>query len=959
MKRLFLTVVLFVFGALISKADIWDEIRSAALAPNNDGVNGRALPLAGSWLNGWYKYRYNYDDSKLMLEPSEIIGLIEKQHHLLVNFWHLDPVYSSDFTIRGYYDNYLNGAKDTTKEYTGNAIDYLKLKNQPIVIGGTQYEQDLYLKAPYNSQPYATSPLVYSVLNGVQNFVTPCPPADHWNSVGIDWTGSDIMADFQSLYPSPPKIIFLSNNESKKLNWASVTYSGVWSPASDDQHYRDSHPDYSIQSDNDKRHSVADGWTTCYGNMIDGMRSGLTAAWENNSIFAGYCASGPWGCFGRFNGWTSYSLHYDSEIAWEQQVWDGGSMSYYLNPNSDYKVMSLQVAAQNRVFMLADQLSDNPDFWHELSVWHGGSDYISGLQSLGQTYNSSRYKGLVQFGMFLLTPRIVRHFMLWTASRNADSEGTEYFDAVMDAVDRVHSDPALKKFWKYGVIVENASRIHPYQTDVPAEFASRARWFQLNTNLDPVTLTLTTEIPVFALARVIGLTPNREWLVYAHSPLQDRVGVTITIPGYGNIVADVSREGTFIHLKENINELIAYYQLNGNANDISGNGNNGTLINAPTFASAKINYGINLIKSSSQYINCGRSALLSAAMNELTVSAWVKANTLQTSGFDWIIGKGTILNPNATGFSLRCLNKTLAFFVGAPTNYVYLTGPSLTENTWYHIAAVFKGGQYMKLYVNGVEYAKTTGVPATLTASTDRDLHIGNGSYCSYPWNGMIDEVKIFNRALSATEIIEEAHRLLQLDFEKNTNRTVEDLSRNGNTGTLAGSPSPTLTRTRVAGNNAIQLQRSGSQYVNCGQSASLNGANELTIDLWAKADTLQASSYDWILGKGSLLSPRCGYSLRCAQKTLQFFVAANDTNYYVSGPVIKENVWYHIICVYKGGQYFKMIVNGVEYTTTVVPPVTIAASDNWDLWIGGGSYSGYFWNGIIDEVKIYNKALY
>jgi Concanavalin A-like lectin/glucanases superfamily len=938
MRKITLGILFVLSTVFIVQADIWDDIRTSTLAPNN-GTNGRALPLAGGWQSGWYKYNWGDNRGGTLLEPSYMIDLIKKQHHLLVNIQHMGP----------------NSATTYYSDYMEDALDYLELKNQPIVVLGTQYEQDLYLEDPYKSLPSSTSPRVYTTGQELLNKLSPFPTElSKWYDVGEDWIdGSVGMDSLQSIYPNPPKVIFLSNNESQKLRWTDTETS---------QRYIDLHS--TGQTDNFKRQKVAEGFADCYTEMLDGMLSGLNTNWQSNSIFAGYQNSGAWECFGRWSGWTAYSMHYNSEIAWQHNVWDGGSMSYYLHNNTggntDFKVWSIQVAAQNRVFMLEDQLSDNPDFWHELSVWYGSDSHRDWLiNTLGQTYNGDRYKGLIQFGMWLLTPRVVRHFGNgWTVSR--ETEGFEYFDAVMDAVDRVHTDPLLKKFWQHGTLVENTSRTHPYQSAIPTEFSSRSRWFILNTDLDPATpWSLNTEIPVFVLARVMGTTPNREWLVYAHSPLQARTGVEITLPGYGTVTTDVSREGTFVHIKENDNDLIAYYSLNDTANDLSGNGNNGTLVNSPSYGSAKINNGISLSKASHQYINGGRSTILSSSTDELTISLWAKADTLQTEGLDWILAKGSLYYTPKCGYSLRAWHKQLAFFVvGANNSMVSVTGPTLEKDVWYQITAVYKGGEYIKLYVNGVEYSNTTNIPTSIEASSNYDLHIGSGSYCGYQWDGIIDEVKIFNRVLSTEEITDEAHLLAKYDFEEISSGTVVDISGNGNTGTLENSP--VLTGERTAGNSAVQLVNSSSQYVNCGRSSSLNGTDELTIDIWAKADTLQESGIDWILGKGSLVSPKSGYSLRLWHKELAFFVVgSSDTYSTVYGPSLEENIWYHIIAVYKGGEYMKLYVNGIEYSNTTNIPTSIEASSSYDLEIGAGSYCGYYWDGQIDEVKIYNKALY
>lgn len=940
MKKIILCNIVIFIGSLLAMADIWDEIREATLAPNN-GSNGRALPLAASWQDGWYKYNWapGLIREGTYFEPSHIIELIEKQHRVLVNIRHRGPGETN------YYTDYLD-----------DALDYLKQKNQPIVIGGTQYEQNLYLKDPYKSLPAASSARVYTTNQELLTKLTPFPPdLSKWYDVGVDWIVNSVgMTTLQTLYPTPPKVIFLSNNESLKL---------FWTEAETSQRYIDL---YGIgQTDNFKRQKFSEGWQNCYAQMFAGMSNSLATAWKNNSIFAGYKNSGPAIFFSRFNSWENYSLHYNNQITWEQNAWDGGSLSYYLfhiNPTdygTDFRVHSPQVGVQNSVFMLEDQLADNPNFWHELSVWTGGEDFSSWLLSeFGQVFNADRFKGMVQFCMFLRTPRVVRYFVGWHISRETD--GFEYFDAVMEAVDRVHTDPVLKKFWQYGQLVANTAHQHPYQVSVPAEFASRPRWFQLDTNLDPARpWYLTTEIPVFALARVIGSAPNREWLVYAQSPLQERTGVVITVPGYGNITTDVSVEGTYVHVKENNNDLVAYYSLNNTAADLSGNGNNGILINSPSFDAAKISNGISLTKSSNQYINCGNDTSLDPN-GELTVSVWVKADTLEANGYNWLLGKGCLAGGPKSGYSLRCRNKELRFYVVGPNDQtVSVAGPALSEDTWYHITGIFKGGEYLKLIVNGTTYTNTGNIPATIAADSSYDLHIGSGSYCYYYWDGLIDEVKIFNRVLSSEEITAEAHRLLELDFEQISSGTVADISRNGNDGTLVNNP--LLTRTRTVGNTGIALNRANIQYVNCGRDASLNGSDELTIDLWAKADTLEASGINWILGKGNLLAPNmCGYSIRCLHKTITFFVVGpNDQRVWINGPALEEDVWYHIVAVFKGGEYVKLIVNDVEYSTTSNIPASIAPSDNYDLQIGDGSYCRYPWDGAVDAVKIYNKALY
>jgi hypothetical protein len=102
---------------------------------------------------------------------------------------------------------------------------------------------------------------------------------------------------------------------------------------------------------------------------------------------------------------------------------------------------------------------------------------------------------MIQFGMWLMRPRVVREFRGY---RETVAETSEWFDAVLDAVDRVHLDPVLRQFWQTGRIVPNRSRLHPYQTSVPDEVKRVDRWFLLDTSVDPEgSWSLGTQLPVY------------------------------------------------------------------------------------------------------------------------------------------------------------------------------------------------------------------------------------------------------------------------------------------------------------------------------------------------------------------------------------------------------------------------------------------------------------------------------
>ena len=103
-----------------------------------------------------------------------------------------------------------------------------------------------------------------------------------------------------------------------------------------------------------------------------------------------------------------------------------------------------------------------------------------------------RYAGLVQFGMWLLRPRVVREFRNQLDDRIRFGK---YFDAILAAVARVHEDPTLRDFWRSGRLLENPAGSHPYQAALPSEWARASRWFLLDSTANPPSIGLLTIEP--------------------------------------------------------------------------------------------------------------------------------------------------------------------------------------------------------------------------------------------------------------------------------------------------------------------------------------------------------------------------------------------------------------------------------------------------------------------------------
>ncbi|WP_457502078.1 LamG-like jellyroll fold domain-containing protein [Thermostichus sp. MS-CIW-15] len=209
--------------------------------------------------------------------------------------------------------------------------------------------------------------------------------------------------------------------------------------------------------------------------------------------------------------------------------------------------------------------------------------------------------------------------------------------------------------------------------------------------------------------------------------------------------------------------MVAWYRMDGNANDFGGS-NNPSATNAISFVAGKDGQGVTF--GSGGYIDIPHSPAL--ANQQFTIDAWVKPQGPGPNNDFWgsvIVQKGLPLPAGHTAQSVSLWwssnQQKFLFGIGTsspPTNVAVSSNTFPATNTnWYHVAATYDGST-MKLYVNGnLEASKPftssitydPSIPWTIgsTAAPYRDLGAPR------TFNGVIDEVEIFNRALSQAEI--------------------------------------------------------------------------------------------------------------------------------------------------------------------------------------------------------------
>ena len=200
--------------------------------------------------------------------------------------------------------------------------------------------------------------------------------------------------------------------------------------------------------------------------------------------------------------------------------------------------------------------------------------------------------------------------------------------------------------------------------------------------------------------------------------------------------------------------LVGWWPFTGNANDSSGNGNNGTVygatLTADRFGNVNAAYNFDGISN-----NIAISSLNNLQYNPISYSFWFNASTLCDSSSNdcWrmMLGRDQFGNLNQGQFTT--LNHSLN---GTYNRLMYYTGgndsrPDITPliNFWYHVVFTYDNTNTTNWYINGAHVS--TG---NLVANSNANIpfYIGSGGN-RYYFNGLIDDIGIWNRALDSCEI--------------------------------------------------------------------------------------------------------------------------------------------------------------------------------------------------------------
>jgi hypothetical protein len=421
------------------------------------------------------------------------------------------------------------------------------------------------------------------------------------------------------------------------------------------------------------------------------------------------------------------------------------------------------------------------------------------------------------------------------------------------------------------------------------------------------------------------------------------------------------------------NGLVGYWPFNGNANDESGNGNNGTVISGllsnDRLGNANSSYYLN---GQTDYIAV--PSVSSLLPNRLTMSVWVKIPSIYTGNNQ----VGRIIRTRFYGYILwfdssnGSIIHTLHHNSSATTTTN--TPSNINDNQWHQIIGTFDGTNN-KLYLDG--QLISTDVTTTLSNLyyvPDGPVVFGrdgnNPSSETALYQGWIDDIGIWNRALTQQEITTMYNSVEVPTYSDTCNNVsgsltqglvgywpfcgnANDDSGHGNNGTVNGAK---LTTDRFGNSNSAYDFDGLSNYIQIPNSNSLQNINEISISAWINISQLYQSGgtgFFPIICKSNL---QVGGNLDFLISNPNILVHLNSQYTTASFPV-SFNTWQNVVATISNGTT-KFYLNG-NLLWSGVSGISDNQANNLPLVIGMDKPGLVeYANGKIDDVGIWNRAL-
>lgn len=361
---------------------------------------------------------------------------------------------------------------------------------------------------------------------------------------------------------------------------------------------------------------------------------------------------------------------------------------------------------------------------------------------------------------------------------------------------------------------------------------------------------------------------------------------------------------------------------------------------------------------------------------DFSISGWLRSSVGWISqgpgsGQNNIIGKQNI-DSDGAGYMLSITSSGMRWTIGpySPGAAQATNSQLLNDNKWHHFVAV-KSGNTALLYLDGGSPSTASG--SSLSATNSGNLRIGDDGTNARGFNGSVDDLRFYNRALTAEEVLRLYNMgggstlaksntvnltnglLLYYPFDGKDNSWTSNTTKSyGSAVTRGGFANMSTSTAPVIGRIGQGLKLDGVDDSVYTSSFSITSGSAWTTSMWAKFSSFPATPQQLFhLYDGSFNS--CGSTRIYTGTTLQY-------NWNGSGSVtvasytFTTNKWYHIVFRQDSNGFYTLFINnqkiGLSITSDNLPTCTTVTA------YVGSNLIDRFLNGVADDVRYYNRAL-
>lgn len=361
----------------------------------------------------------------------------------------------------------------------------------------------------------------------------------------------------------------------------------------------------------------------------------------------------------------------------------------------------------------------------------------------------------------------------------------------------------------------------------------------------------------------------------------------------------------------------------------------------------------------------------------ITVETWVKPISMSsTKDQDRLISKDSnleiTLSTGDTGCSFGSSGDVQWRMTIAGVNRRICAG-NLTLGQWHHIAGTYNGSKFA-LYIDGALAASTS--RSGLIGTNTTNLYVGNSKLGDHPFNGDLRDVRIWNRALTASEIANqkdialvgnESGLVAYYPLNKGSGQIGVDATVNGNSGVLGSTSSvegnDPLWESDITGTPepSYVLRFDGvNDLVRVDDGPLLDMTAAVTLEAWVSPTTISSTKdQDRVLSKDSSLElmlssgdTGCNFG---TSGVVQWRATIGGLNRRICGGSFGPGSWHHIAGTYNGSNFILYIDGAVAASA---PRSGLIGTNKVDLFLGNSQLGNKPFHGDLREVRVWNRAL-